>query len=67
MNSLNKRKVSGSNNYPKKGNLVESKDLERSLAQEIAKEFTKPKSKKKWKLGIDHTSIPFLFFIGEVI
>jgi len=42
---LNKRKVSGKNNYPKKGSLIESKELERSLVQESAKEFSKSNNK----------------------
>lgn len=46
---MNKRKVSGKNNYPKKNSLVESKNLERALAEEISKELSKIKQNNKKK------------------
>lgn len=39
VNKSNKRRVKGVNNSLNKSSLVEAKDLERSLREEISKEF----------------------------
>lgn len=36
---MNKRKNNGVNNYPKKKDLIDSKDLERNVLNEISKEL----------------------------
>ena len=45
LDKLNKRRVKGTNNSLKKSSLIDSKDLERSLREEIAQEFTNKNNK----------------------
>ena len=47
MNKNNKNHKKGSNSYGKKGNLINDKYLERSVIEEIAKEFLERDKNKK--------------------